>query len=243
MSRSIPRLLTVAAAAAATVGLTALPALAHVSVSSPGATQGGFGVVTFRVPTESDTASTVGLKVQLPADAPLAFVSVQPKAGWTHTVTRAKLPTPVRGEDGEQVTDYPAQVEWRITPGAAGVKPGEFDEFRLSVGPMPKQESITFKAIQSYSDGKDVAWIEEQAEGGTEPEHPAPVLELAAAGAEDAASAGTAGAATPSVAQTYGGAGEGSVTGAYVLGGAGLLAGLAALGLTLTRRRTPTTGS
>lgn len=55
MSRPALRLLTVAAVAAVSVGLTALPALAHVSVSSPGATQGGFGVLTFGCPTRSTT--------------------------------------------------------------------------------------------------------------------------------------------------------------------------------------------
>jgi periplasmic copper chaperone A len=233
------RLLTVAGIAAATVGLTALPALAHVTVSSPGATQGSYGVITFRVPTESDTASTTGLKVQLPADTPLLSVSVKPKAGWTYTVTRAKLPTPVDSH-GEQVTDYPAVVEWKIAAGDPGIKPGEFDEFQVSGGPMPKADSITFKAIQTYSDGEVVSWIDEAAEGSTEePDKPAPVLELAAADATDAdaapASTGTAATATFTDDDA---ASKGSVTGAYVLGGIGLLAGLAALALTVTRRRT-----
>ena len=38
---------------------------------------------------------------------------------------------------------------------------------------MPKKDTVTFKAIQTYSDGKTVGWIEEQAEGSTEePEYP-----------------------------------------------------------------------
>ena len=51
MSRSVIRLLTVGTVAAAAIGLTALPALAHVTVNSPGATQGWFGVVPFGLPT------------------------------------------------------------------------------------------------------------------------------------------------------------------------------------------------
>ena len=39
MSRSVIRLLTVGTVAAAAIGLTALPALAHVTVNSPGATR------------------------------------------------------------------------------------------------------------------------------------------------------------------------------------------------------------
>lgn len=158
MSRSPVRLLTVAAAAAALVGLTALPALAHVTVNATDATQGGFAVLTFRVPTESDTASTTGIKVQFPADQPLAFASVKPKSGWTYTVTKAKLPTPVKTDDGE-VTDYTSVIDWKASTGA-GIKPGEFDEFQVSAGPLPKAPSMTFKAIETYSDGKVVSWIE-----------------------------------------------------------------------------------
>ena len=104
MARTPLRLLAVAGAAAAAVCLVAPPALAHVSVSSPGAVQGGYGVVTFRVPTESATASTTALKVQLPADSPLAYVAVQPRPGWTYRVTRAQLPTPAKDDDGTEVT-------------------------------------------------------------------------------------------------------------------------------------------
>lgn len=223
MSRSSLRSAVVAGAAAVLVGVTALPALAHVTVSAAGATPGGFTVLTFRVPTESDTASTTGVTVQFPADQPLAFASVRPKAGWTYTVTKATPAAPVKTGDGE-VTEYTSVIEWKAAPGA-GIRPGEFDEFQVSAGPLPEAESMTFKAIQTYSDGRAVPWIEVPAAGsGTEPEFPAPTLTLAAA-------AGTEGAAAPEAAST------GSVTGAYVLGGLGLVAGLGGLALGATRRR------
>ncbi len=68
-----------------------------------------------------------------------------------------------------------------LTP-AGGIKPGEFDEFRLSAGPLPKVDSLSFRAIQTYSDGTVVKWIETAAQGSTaEPEHPAPTITLAPA--------------------------------------------------------------
>ena len=231
MSRAVPRLLTVVGAAVATVALTALPALAHVTVSSPGATQGGFGVVTFRVPTESDTASTTGLK-----DQPLAFVSVKPKPGWTYEVTTAKLPTPATSH-GVSITETTSVIEWKATSGTPGIKPGEFDEFQVSAGLLPAAESMTFKAIQTYGDGKVVSWIEEPAAGSTqEPEYPAPTLALAAP-----ATGAPVQAAPATPAASSDAASQGSVTGAYVLGGAGLLAGLAGLVLGLSARRRATT--
>jgi uncharacterized protein YcnI len=240
VSRSVIRLLTVGTVAAAAIGLTALPALAHVTVSSPGATQGSFGVLTFRMPNETDKANATELKVQLPADQPLASVSVKPQPGWTYTVTRAKLAQPITDDDGNQVTDYPSVVDWKATAG--GLKPGEYGEFQLSVGPLPKADSMTFKALQTYSDGETVSWIEVPAAGSSdEPEHPAPTLKLAPAGGAATAPATNATAAAPAAASGDG-ASSGSVTGAYVIGGIGLVAGLAALGVALSGRRRRTAG-
>jgi uncharacterized protein YcnI len=238
VSRSVIRTLTVGAVVAAAVGLTALPALAHVSVNSPGATQGGFGVLTFRMPNETDNTNATGLKVQLPPDQPLASVSVKPQPGWTYTVTRAKLPQPITDDDGNKVTDYPSVVDWKATAG--GIKPGEFAEFQLSVGPLPKADSMTFKALQTYSDGQIVSWIDVPAAGSTEEaEHPAPTLKLTPAGGATAgpvAPAAPAAAPAPAADDS-----SGSVTGAYVVGGIGLVAGLAALGLAVSGRRRRTT--
>jgi uncharacterized protein YcnI len=221
------RLFTVAGVAAVSIGLTALPALAHVTVTSSDASQGGFGVITFRMPNEVDSANATELKVQLPAEQPLASLAVKPEPGWTYTVTRAKLATPLTDDDGNKVTDYPSVIDWKATAG--GIKPGEYVDFDLSVGPLPKAESMTFKALQTYSDGTVVSWIDVPAAGSTaEPDHPAPTLNLTRAGAVSAP-------ATVAVADA--GNSGGSVTGAYVVGGVGLLAGIAALGLAVTGRR------
>jgi uncharacterized protein YcnI len=233
VSRPVFRLLTVAAAATAAVGLTALPALAHVTVSSPGATQGSFGVVTFRMPNEMDNADATELKVQLPADQPLASVAVKPEPGWSYTVTRAKLSQPITDDDGNQVTDYVSVIDWKATAG--GIKPGEYEDFDLSVGPLPKADSMTFKAIQVYSNGQTVSWIDEPAAGSTEePDHPAPTLKLAAG--RPPAPSNTPPPPPPPPARRAR-ASKGSVTGAYVVGGIGLVAGLAALALAITGRR------
>jgi uncharacterized protein len=226
----------VAAAAAAAVGLTALPALAHVSVSSTDATQGGFGVLTFRMPNEVDNANATELKVQLPADQPLASVAVKPQPGWAYTVSTAKLATPLTDDDGNKVTDYTSVIDWKATAG--GIKPGEYAEFQLSVGPLPKADSMVFKAIQTYSDGKVVSWIDVPPAGSTaEPESSAPTLKLAAAGADTAATTPTTNTAAPAVTASGDNASKGSVTGAYVVGGIGLLAGLVALALAATGRK------
>jgi len=171
------RLAVVVATAATLVVASAGLASAHVSVSSPDAAAGGYGKVTFRVPNESDTASTVKIRVQLPKESPLASVSTQPVPGWTATTTKAPLNPPVKDDDGNTVSEAVSVVEFDAAPGG-GIGPGEFQEFSLSGGPFPKAASLAFPVVQTYSDGSETAWIEPTVAGQAEPEHPAPVLTL-----------------------------------------------------------------
>jgi periplasmic copper chaperone A len=159
-------------------------AAAHVSVSSPDASPGSFGKVTFRVPNESDTASTISVKIQIPAETPLASLSTLPVQGWTVTRTESDLENPV-DVHGQEITSYTSVVEFRAEDGG-GIGPGEFQEFSLSGGPFPDVASMAFNVVQTYSDGSESAWIEPTVEGQAEPEHPAPVLALA--GSDGAAS-------------------------------------------------------
>jgi uncharacterized protein len=216
---------------AALVGIGALlfalaaPASAHVTVNPREAQKGGFAKLTFRVPTERDDASTTQLDVQMPTDHPIASVSVQPVTGWTYTVTEAPLPTPIETDDG-QITSAVTSLTWK----GGEIKPGEFQEFSISVGPLPTDaDSLTFKAIQTYSDGQTVNWIE-TANGSTQPEHPAPVLKLTDASAS---------AASPAAATTSSG-GDSSDTAARALGIVGIVVGATGLivgGLALSRRK------
>jgi hypothetical protein len=41
-------------------------------------------------------------------------------------------------------------------------------------------DSLAFPTVQGYSSGEEVAWIDPIGDDGTEPEHPAPTLELVA---------------------------------------------------------------
>lgn len=169
----LTRFLTASAASAAVLVGLAGPALAHVSVHPEEATQGGFQKLTFQVPTERDVATTK-VKVQLPPDHPMPFVSVKPKTGWTSTLEKTTLTTPVEAF-GETYTEVVSTVTWE----GGEVKPGEFDDFEISVGPLPDDvDELSFKAIQTYADGEEVLWTEPVGADGAEPEHPAPVLKL-----------------------------------------------------------------
>ena len=67
---------------------------------------------------------------------------------------------------------------------AARSRPGTFQRFPVSMGPLPDVDSLEFKAAQTYSSGEVVRWIEPRT-GDAEPEHPAPMLTLAPAAQED----------------------------------------------------------
>ena len=190
------RFLTALTLAVAATIAVAGPASAHVTVNPDTAPQGGYTKLTFRVPTESDTASTTRLQVQFPTDQPLASVSVKPHPGWSFRVTKSKLATPIKSDDGE-VTEAVSGIDWTADSSADAIKPGEFDEFDVSVGPLPKADSMTFKTLQTYSDGTVVRWIEAST-GGAEPEHPAPVLTLTPASSADESATSTDSTSDPS---------------------------------------------
>jgi uncharacterized protein YcnI len=191
------RLGVVLAAASALVVGGGSVAAAHVSVHANEAVQGGSTEIAFRIPNESDTASTVAVRVAFPVETPIARVAVLPQAGWTYRVTRATLPAPVSAGHGDQVSEVVSEIEWRASGPDTGVKPGEYQVFRVSAGPLPMTDRLVFKAIQSYGDGQVQRWIEEPVAGEQEPEHPAPVLALGTGEAEHDHAVATVGRTEP----------------------------------------------
>jgi uncharacterized protein YcnI len=221
------RAAAVLAVSAVFVLAVAGPASAHVTVNPSTATQGGYTKVSFRVPTESDTASTTKVEVNLPTDTPIASVSLKPLPGWTAVSVKGKLATPIKTDDGE-ITEAVTKITWTATKGSE-IKPGQFQEFDVSLGPLPEADQVVFKALQTYSDGTVVRWIDEPTTDGTEPESPAPVLKLTAATADGAAAtpANTVAAANTTDASDDGGV-DGWGIAALVLAVVALVLGLLA---------------
>ncbi len=206
----------------------AAPALAHVTAQPGQAPQGGYAVVSFRVPDESDTAGTVKLQVTLPTDHPVTSVRTTPIPGWTAAVAKTTLNPPAQ-VNGNTVTEAIGSVTWTADPGVR-INPGEYLDFPLSLGPLPTGvDQIAMPAVQTYDNGEVVSW-DQPATGGTEPERPAPVVTLTpAAGAtmadHDASKPPEAAPADSSAAPS------GSDPTARWLAGAGLLVGALGLGV------------
>ncbi|WP_431679785.1 YcnI family copper-binding membrane protein [Kitasatospora sp. KL5] len=234
---------TALAAAVAGAALVALagPASAHVTVQPGSVPQGGYTAVAFRVPDESDTASTVKLEVSLPMDHPMASVRIQPLPGWTAVLEKSKLDKPLSSH-GKEITEAVSKITWTADAGTR-IAPGQFQEFRVSLGALPTDtDKLTFKALQTYDNGDVVRWIEEAKEGQPEPAKPAPVLTLTKA----AATAAAAPAADQHASQDSHGDKAAASTGddstARTLGVVGIVVGVigAALGVAGLRRKSGT---
>jgi uncharacterized protein YcnI len=206
-----------------------LSASAHVSVDPGQAAAGSYAVITVKVPNESETAATSRVELTLPADTPFTSVRYVPVAGWSAELVRTTLPEPI--EVGEAtVTEAVTSVVWTADAGSE-IAAGELQLFPLSVGPVPDTGSISFPAEQSYTDGSVVSWSEE----GDDAEHPAPVLYVNDAPAEDHHAGAADDDETEVVAAASNDGGDDVL--ARILGIGGLVVGAVGIVLAVTARR------
>src|SRR5699024_1109604 len=135
------------------------PATQHVTVDSPDAEPGGFGKLESRVPAESETASTTKLTIHMTEDTPIAIVNAEQVPGRAAKLSKEKHDEPV--EAGKfKVTETVSEITWTADKNSA-IKPGEFAEFAVSVGPLPEHGGkLEFAADQKCSDDSTVAWDE-----------------------------------------------------------------------------------
>jgi uncharacterized protein YcnI len=200
--------------------LTAIPAFAHITITPSSASPGSAAVLTFHVPNEEASAYTTRVDMQLPTGHPIAQLLVKPVAGWTISVRTSTLAKPLVTDDG-RFTQAVSEVIWS----GGRIAPGQFEDFSLSADPLPQGVSqLTFKTIQTYSNGDVVRWIDVAAPGQPEPDHPAPLLTLTSGPGGAAGTADTA--APPASAATS--AADGT---ARAIAAGGVLTGLLGLAL------------
>jgi periplasmic copper chaperone A len=201
---------------------------AHVTVSPASLPQGtDDAILTFRVPNESAKASVVGLRIQFPLAHPIVVLNPEAGSGWTVAVHSAHLPKPITTDDGTFTTTV-SEIDWSN----GSIPVGQFGEFNVLAQGIPTGTSLlTFKAVQLYSDGTTVSWIQVPTKAAPEPEHPAPTLVLTAPSKGGAAAVSTTQAPTVAAGVTAGpvsGADNGLAVAALILGafavGAAILA-------------------
>lgn len=232
------RLAVVGTAAGVLALAVAAPASAHVTVHADDSTRGASdAVLAFRVPNERPNAATTKLEVAFPTATPLLGVLVAPHPGWTSAVTSTALKPPVKTDDGT-VTEAVSRITWTANTPADAIPAGDYTDFTVTAGQLPDTPTLTFKALQTYSNGEIVRWIGEEQSGQPEPDNPAPVLTLTAAASTPATATPAATAAEQAAAS---GSSSSSDTTARVLGGLGIgLAVVFGAGGYLLGRRRPT---
>lgn len=206
-------------------------ASAHVTVAAPEAAVGDVGEITFTVPTESETASTTAVSVQLPTKTPLSTVAIKPVPGWNATTKKTHLAQPIKTDDGANISDVISEITWTAAAGQES-QPGQYQTFSISAGPLPKVSTLVFPTVQTYSDGTTVAWIDPTIAGQPEPQHPAPTLHLTGTASQPGAS----NASASTTASSTGSSSALQIT-TLIVAILALLAALAALGLALATRR------
>lgn len=220
------------AAFAATVALAG-PAFAHVTVDPASAPQGAEITLGFRVPNEMPNAGTIRVQIFFPSDHPILGVDPQSVPGWRDTIHTASLNPPVQTDDGV-LTDYVSEVDWAGGP----IEPGHFQEFFVLAQSLPTgTDQVVFKALQTYSNGAVVRWIDPVSTANPDPANPTPILRLTAP-----APAGTSAAVDAAP-----GTGSSSDTTALTIGVIGLVVGALGLGaavwaLVVARRTRGTPG-
>lgn len=209
-------------------------ASAHVSANVYGdqPEQGGYGAVVLRVPNEEPDAGTVKVQLSLPTEYGITSARTKPVAGWTAQIQKKTLDAPVTNGAGDQVREVVTGITWTAEQGqeiAAGTT--EYQEFAVSLGRLPSNiDTLLLPTAQTYDSGKVVRWDQPPAPDGSEPEHPAPNVRLAAASEHGHGGAGEQGKAKPAEGASDGSAGSGDSTARW-LGGAGLVVGALGLGL------------
>jgi uncharacterized protein YcnI len=217
--------------------LVAVPAAAaHVTINPGEWEAGGFARFVIRVPTERDVPTTE-VTIQFPESVTSA--RFMPAPGWERTIEMEQLDEPIQQGDGEEpITERIASVTWS----GGTITPDEFMEFGVSFRvPETPGEQLVFPAIQTYQGGEVVEWI-----GAEDSDTPAPLVTITEPAAEEGEEPA---AEEPAAEETESPDGEavsaadaddddsGRVNLALGLAIAGLLAGLGALGLVLSRRR------
>lgn len=234
-------------------------AQAHISLHPNTIPAGAFVTLNVRVPGEQAGAYSYKLAMLIPPG--FTEIDTQNVPGWSVKETMRKLARPLQTDNGP-VSEEVSQIVWTGDRSRLGrLENGQFIQFPLSIT-MPSDiagQSLSFKTVQYYSNGKVIHWI-----GPSSAEYPAPTINVTAKGgvvedmaggeagpvAREAGQASGGGSAeqggapvsagvSSGVVKSSGGASESLGIAALVLGALGLLAGIAAL-VTARRRRAAT---
>ena len=212
-------------------------AQAHISLHPNTIPAGAFVTLNVRVPGEQEGA--YAYKVDMLVPPGFTEVDTQNVPGWSVKEVIVKPATPIQTDEGP-VDEEVSRIIWTGDRSKLGrLENGTFIQFPLSIT-MPSNiagQSLAFKTVQYYSNGKVIHWI-----GPPSAEYPAPTINVTAEGGlieevaggeagptagETASTSGTT--AAPASTSSTGGASKGLAIVALIVGALGLVAGVGGL--------------
>ncbi len=211
----------------ATILIVPATAQAHISLHPNTIPAGAFVTLNVRVPGEQEGAYAYKVDMLMPPG--FTEVDTENVPGWSVKEIVTKPARPIQTDEGP-VDEEVSQIIWTGDRSKLGrLENGTFIQFPLSIA-MPGDiagQSLAFKTIQYYSNGKAIHWI-----GPPSAEYPAPTINVTAKGGliEEVAG-GEAGPTADETASTV--SGSVAPTGANPSGGTGTQAG-ASKGLAIT---------
>ncbi len=136
----------------ALVSIFVLPAMAsaHIVVSPNQVVVGKRQVFSVGVPNESDTAQVINVRLVIPEN--LESVVPNTKPGWTIEIKK------LDSGDDAKITE----IIWS----GGSIPQGQRDDFLFQAKAPSKTSELGWKAYETYSDGKVVAWDQEPKVGG-----------------------------------------------------------------------------
>ncbi|VVJ17485.1 Conserved membrane protein in copper uptake [Amycolatopsis camponoti] len=151
--KALPR--TSFALLTAVLGVLALspPAAAQVSIVPDRVDGGGTHTFAFRLANERADTKSTRLELVFPQTPPVAYVKVDPAPGWTATVRPRPLNPPI--EVGGNVVREVADA--LVVEGGA-VAPRQFEQFLVTMGPLPADGRLLFEATQTFANGMVAHW-------------------------------------------------------------------------------------
>lgn len=120
-------------------------ASAHVTIGPKETSQGAYEMFTVKVPSEKADVTTTKIQVLIPEE--VNITRFEPKPGWNYEIEK---------DSADKITS----VIW--TTEGEGLSATEFGQFNMNGKVGDEATEIVWKAIQTYSDGSVVEWVEAQ---------------------------------------------------------------------------------
>ncbi len=156
--------------------ISAIPAMAHITLETPTTTNESSYKAVLRVGHGCDGKATTAIRVRLPEG--VISVKPMPKPGWKIEKTQGEY-AKAYNYYGEEKTSGVRELAWSGGP----LGDDEYDEFVFRAyvtNAFKPGQTVAFPVVQECVDGATTRWIEIPAEGkvADDYEHPAPVVTI-----------------------------------------------------------------